>query len=71
MPPGKAKATPTMTPAAIWKFVKDSIAKALEFERAEVAARAAEAALQTGMGKGNDSDGEYGKDCDNCNIIRL
>jgi hypothetical protein len=48
MPPGKAKATPTMTPAAIRKFVKDSIAEALEIERAEVAARAAEAASQIG-----------------------
>jgi hypothetical protein len=48
MPPGKAKATPTMTPAAIGKFVKDSIAEALEIERAEVAARAAEAASQIG-----------------------
>jgi hypothetical protein len=39
MPPRKAKATPTITPAAIRKLVKDSIAEALEIERAEVAAR--------------------------------
>ena len=37
-----------MTPAAIRKLVKDSVAEALEIERAEVAARAAETASQTG-----------------------
>jgi hypothetical protein len=45
MAPKKAKATsetPAMTQAAIRKLVRDSIAEALEIERAEVAARTAE-----------------------------
>ena len=42
MPPRKAKATPTMTPAAIRKLVKDSIAEALVTERETVVAAAAE-----------------------------
>jgi hypothetical protein len=58
MPPGKAKATPTMTPVAIRKLVKDSIAEALEIDRAEVAARAAEAALQTGTDEQSDNKRE-------------
>ena len=27
--------------------------------------------LYMGMGKGNDSDGDKGNDCDNCDIMRL
>ena len=27
--------------------------------------------IYMGMGKGNDSDGEKGKDCDNCDKMRL
>jgi hypothetical protein len=51
MAPKKNKAapeTPAMTQAAIRKLVQDSIAEALEVERAEVAARAAETASNTG-----------------------
>ena len=47
-----------MTPVAIRKLVKDSIAEALEIERAEVAARAAEAALQTGTDGQSDNKRE-------------
>lgn len=51
MAPKKNKAapeTPAMTQAAIRKLVQDSIAEALDFERAEVASRAAETASNTG-----------------------
>jgi hypothetical protein len=49
MAPKKDKTpAPTMTKAAIRKLVKDSIAEALEIERAEVAARAADASAQSG-----------------------
>lgn len=47
-----------MTPAAIRKLVKDSITEALEIERAEVAARAAETALQTGTDGQSDNKRE-------------
>ena len=50
MAPRKGKTAsdaPTMTQAAIRKLVKDSIAEALAIERAEVAARAADAASQS------------------------
>ena len=43
-----APETPAMTQAAIRKLVRDSIEEALEVERAEVAARAAETASNTG-----------------------
>ena len=52
MVPRKGKAVPetsTMTQAAIRKLVRDSITEALEIERAEVAARAAETVSQTVM----------------------
>ena len=48
MPSRKAKATPTMTPAAIRKLVKDSVDQAIAIERENVAAAAAEAAAASG-----------------------
>jgi hypothetical protein len=56
MPPRKAKATPTMTSAAIRKLVKDSIAEALVTERAAVAAAAAEAAAAAAVENARPAD---------------
>ena len=64
-PPKKGKAapkTPEMTQAAIRKLVRDSIAEALEVERAIVAERAAEDASRVGA-SGEASNGANGRKC--------